>query len=52
MAKAEAADGGMVLRYSRAVFVKEGESWKMKSIKFFSPLNTENPKEESIPGFP
>ncbi|MDB5306640.1 MAG: hypothetical protein JWO38_842 [Gemmataceae bacterium] len=52
-AKAEAAGGGMVMRYARARFVKDPDGqYRVKTIKFYNPADRGLNAEEPIPGFP
>lgn len=51
MAKAEARDGGLVLKYTKATFTKDPDgAWRLKDIAFFNPINTK--QQEPIPNFP
>jgi hypothetical protein len=53
MAKGESAQGGMVLRYCKARFVRENDgAWKLKSIAFYNPGENGVRTEDPIPGFP
>jgi hypothetical protein len=51
MAKAVAADGGQVWRWTTAKFVKDPDGgWRMAGVQFFDPINTK--QADAVPGFP
>jgi hypothetical protein len=53
LCKAEAKDGGLVMRYCKARFIHESDgSWKLKSIRFYNPGENGMRTEDPIPGFP
>lgn len=53
LCKGEAKDGGMVMRYCKARFIRENDgSWKLKSIRFYNPGENGLRTEDPIPGFP
>ncbi|CAN5583331.1 hypothetical protein BH11PLA2_BH11PLA2_34810 [soil metagenome] len=52
MTKGE-AQGGFLLRYSRAMFIKDSDgAWRLKSIAFYNPAENGMKNEDPIPGFP
>ncbi len=53
MAKAEAADGGFVMRYVVARFVRDPDGqYRVKTVKFYNPADRGMNVEDPIPNFP
>lgn len=53
MAKGEIPDGGFLQRYVRAFFIKDPDGeYRVKTIKFYDPLNGGMNSESPIPQFP